>query len=729
MEHSKESTLPISLPQKHELRSDIQGLRAVAIGAVLVFHMWSTWFPLGFLGVDVFFVISGYLMFSILSRRRLNFATSLDFYFRRFRRIVPLYLFLIVSVLIAAILLVHPFDYAQLLNETFPSILYFSNCPAVHGTSYFDLRSNNLFFKHTWSLATELQFYAIVPLIFLIFQFLTGIHIFFTWIFILYIACLSFYRQTFVYTRPDSIHMAPDGRLWQFFAGFIAFIIRDSEVMARFKPMKKSDSNLNFHIKQLLTQILPSVLLVFFLFSTIGVDWPQAMKRVLTVLLTVWLLALSSTQSSSFLTWLPLQKLGDFSYSLYLVHWPIYIMHRYLNPQDYDLDFVAGRDISWTIGCPLIAFSLVVGFVTEELTKRVLIKIKSWTALIAICFGLYFSLAVLIIYIGQRKMFAFDTSPMTKEWSDQVFEEVVLLHQQPDLQISHLESMNLNREITKFGINPMLGNATPVPTSFPVTYASNVYVQKLVGNGTKNIVIIGNSHAVCAIHGVQHYFKDVYANLTLYSALACMLMPMDKQIPDAKPFCLSYMNEVIAALRQWEHKIDIVMIFFGFARVPDYSLEGQDVEQDSTFQFIQSFHSNLSEIARDIVFASNVSMHFKIDQIRIVQQRLHDRKVVGKIGTTRKVAIVFFCCSYPLQEQLTYLPSMRKRFQHLQCSNCIWIQFLDLWCNGREANSFCYSVDPNNHLVYFADYHHVSVYGSLFQAQYLRQLYNQSLVK
>ncbi|KAI6181710.1 hypothetical protein M3Y98_00858300 [Aphelenchoides besseyi] len=552
MENSKQPTLPISLPQKHELRPDIQGLRAVAIGAVLVFHMWSTWFPLGF------FVISGYLMFSILSRRRLNFATALDFYFRRFRRIVPLYLFLIVSVLIAAVLYVHPFDYAQLLNETFPSILYFSNCPAVHGSSYFDLRSNNLFFKHTWSLATELQFYAIVPLVFLMFQFLTGIHIFFTWIFILYIACLSFYRQSFVYTRLDSVHMAPDGRLWQFFAGFIAFLIRDSKLMVRFKSMEKSDSKLKFHIKQLVTQTLPSVLLVFFLFSTFGIDWPQAMKRVFTVMLTVWLLVLSSTQSSSFLTCVTLQKLGDFSYSLYLVHWPIYIMHRYLNPQDYDLDFVAGRDISWTIGCPLIVVSLVVGFVTEELTKRFLTRIRNWTALISTCFGLYFSLAVLIIYIGQHKMFAFDTRPMTKEWSDEVFQQVVLLHEQPDLRISHLESLNLNREITKFGINPMIGNATPVPTTFPVTYAPNVYVQKLV-----NIVIIGNSHAVCAVHGVQRYFKDVYANLTLYSALACMLMPMDKQIPDAKPFCLSYMNEVIAALRQWEHKIDIVMVFFG----------------------------------------------------------------------------------------------------------------------------------------------------------------------
>ncbi|KAI6175583.1 Acyltransferase [Aphelenchoides bicaudatus] len=91
--------IPVVLPS-HLLRNDIQSLRALAIFFVLLFHMWPSKVKFGYLGVDMFFVISGYLIFMLLSRKRpINGSKTLNFYFRRIKRIVPIYLFIVGCVL------------------------------------------------------------------------------------------------------------------------------------------------------------------------------------------------------------------------------------------------------------------------------------------------------------------------------------------------------------------------------------------------------------------------------------------------------------------------------------------------------------------------------------------------------------------------------------------------------------------------------------------------------
>lgn len=100
-----------------KFRLDIQGLRGLAIIAVVLFHMWSHRFKYGYLGVDVFFVISGFLMATLLDRQRPTKLAILNFYFRRLKRILPLYLTTILVILVVAVLLMHPFDYSQLLGK------------------------------------------------------------------------------------------------------------------------------------------------------------------------------------------------------------------------------------------------------------------------------------------------------------------------------------------------------------------------------------------------------------------------------------------------------------------------------------------------------------------------------------------------------------------------------------------------------------------------------------
>lgn len=150
-------------------RNDIQGLRALAVLAVIAFHYEPTWLPAGYVGVDVFFVISGYLMATILqSRKAANnycFSDTLRyFYSSRLRRIAPAYYFMLLVVLSAAVILFIEADFAT-FHEGLEKALYFTSNHYFSGFGdYFAPAVHEQPLLHTWSLAVEMQFYLLFPL-------------------------------------------------------------------------------------------------------------------------------------------------------------------------------------------------------------------------------------------------------------------------------------------------------------------------------------------------------------------------------------------------------------------------------------------------------------------------------------------------------------------------------------------------------------------------------------
>jgi len=165
-------TFQSTLARSSQYRPDIDGLRAVAVLSVLFFHTKISGFTGGFVGVDVFFVISGYLITSIIARDMFqgNFS-FLAFYERRMRRIFPALFFLVfTSTLIAAVLLA-PSDFlafakTMIATTCFLSNFYFLNHAA--GGGYFANLSNLQAHLHTWSLAVEEQFYLLFPALLLV---------------------------------------------------------------------------------------------------------------------------------------------------------------------------------------------------------------------------------------------------------------------------------------------------------------------------------------------------------------------------------------------------------------------------------------------------------------------------------------------------------------------------------------------------------------------------------
>ena len=147
-------------------RAEIDGLRAIAVISVIIYHLNENWLPGGFLGVDIFFVISGFLITGIIiTEIQQNSFSFKQFYIRRIKRIYPAFITVIalVSFIASAIFIYN--DFNQLRKTIELATIFLSNFYLGLTQGYFDLSANENPVLHIWSLAVEEQYYLIFPLI------------------------------------------------------------------------------------------------------------------------------------------------------------------------------------------------------------------------------------------------------------------------------------------------------------------------------------------------------------------------------------------------------------------------------------------------------------------------------------------------------------------------------------------------------------------------------------
>lgn len=295
-------------------RHDITGLRAIAALAILVFHI-DPRFSGGFIGVDIFFVISGYLITRNVwpSLKNQDFEFS-SFYAKRFRRLFPAY----ASVLICSFIIMVSYGLNSEITHfgasALSSLFYFSNVYFYSVSDYFapQMQLNPLL--HTWSLSVEEQFYLVFPAFLLFCSKIgnKGIRFF------IVIGLLSFlFSQLLLELSPSaSFYMSPS-RFWQFMVGGMLAI-------AHFR-ISKANVALAISISSYL------VLILCFVFYTENIAFP-GFYATFPTLATVGLLLAGTTHHS--LTWLlsnPICRFfGNISYSLYLVHWPVIVFYKLL---------------------------------------------------------------------------------------------------------------------------------------------------------------------------------------------------------------------------------------------------------------------------------------------------------------------------------------------------------------------------------------------------------------
>jgi peptidoglycan/LPS O-acetylase OafA/YrhL len=304
-------------------RPDIDGLRAVAVLSVIVFHIWKESLPGGFVGVDIFFVISGFLITrNILIDLERGKFSILDFYRRRVKRIAPALLVVVLISLVAAQLLLLPEDTKSTAQSAVWSLLSLANVYfwLYQDTSYFSADSGTIPLLHLWSLGVEEQFYIIWPLLLLLAFRPARRKSFFWWAIL--IAMLSFVLGEVLFAvAPSFVYYMLPTRAGELLIGALAAII----------VLRGAEQRLPATIVGFMAPA-GLMLLAFSLFLLSEAQVFPGLRALLPTIGT-FLLILAGQHGanpiSRLLTLRPLVWIGLISYSAYLWHWPLLAFFRY----------------------------------------------------------------------------------------------------------------------------------------------------------------------------------------------------------------------------------------------------------------------------------------------------------------------------------------------------------------------------------------------------------------
>lgn len=295
------------------MRNDIQGVRAIAVLAVIIFHANKAWLPGGFVGVDIFLVISGFLITSIILRQtELGHFSLKDFYLGRLKRIVPAYIVLLVAVAAVMSVLLTPADF-NFFKQSLNAALYFNSNHYFAGFGdYFAPSAHELPLLHTWSLAVEMQFYLILPLLLALIP--VRLH---KWL----LPALVVLVTTYV-----GYHLAEPGIRQATYFSLLArtpeFLVGSS--LAVLKP--------SVIIPPRLASFLAWIGLALVISSLVWIDESRTFPGWIALLPCLGASLMIASQHglvSRLLSTRPMVWIGGLSYSLYLWHWPVLAGIRY----------------------------------------------------------------------------------------------------------------------------------------------------------------------------------------------------------------------------------------------------------------------------------------------------------------------------------------------------------------------------------------------------------------
>lgn len=334
--------------QKLEYRPDIDGLRAIAVLAVVFCHTFPDFFVGGFIGVDVFFVISGYLIsliiFIDLDKNNGRFGFS-DFYQKRIRRIFPALILVLSTILLAGSIELFSDEFEQLGKHVWASSVFISNFILWRESGYFDNAADLKPLLHLWSLGVEEQFYIAWPFVVALCwkrkNFLTV-----ACILIVVSLLLNLWR---IHKFPVETFFLPFARVWELLAGsMLAYATYlNKATLSRIQN--------NTDLSNVLSLIGVAMLLLPILLLTRGNSYPG-----IYAFLPVFGALLLLTTHTSYINRSLLGKgwivyLGKISYPLYLWHWPLLSFLHIFNKTDITFKLIAVL-ISFALAAATYAF-------------------------------------------------------------------------------------------------------------------------------------------------------------------------------------------------------------------------------------------------------------------------------------------------------------------------------------------------------------------------------------
>lgn len=351
----------------------IDGLRAVAVAAVVAYHAGATWLPGGFLGVDVFLVISGFLITSLLLAE-LRASGRIDlprFWLRRARRLLPA-VFLMIAVVLAVMLLLHPDEVGRLRGATAASLLYVMNWYQVlTEQSYFEQFARPSVLQHLWSLALEEQFYLLWPPVMAV-----GITLFgrrrLLWG-VLAGAAGSAALAAVLWAPgvdPSRIYYGTDTRAAPLLAGVALAFLWPAARLARARTERR----------WALDAIgVAAALALAGLMLSVG-ELDRALYQggfLVTGIVTALLLAVVAHPASrvgAALALAPLVWLGVRSYGIYLWHWPVIMLTRPERDVPFDGPALVALRLGLTVGIAALSYR----YVEQPFRRHGFAGVRAW---------------------------------------------------------------------------------------------------------------------------------------------------------------------------------------------------------------------------------------------------------------------------------------------------------------------------------------------------------------
>ncbi len=365
-----------------EYRSDIDGLRALAILPVVLFHAGVTGFAGGYIGVDIFFVISGFLITSIILKEiEAGTFSLLHFWERRIRRIVPVLFFILCSVTIVAYFLVlYPVDFISYGQALFAQSIFIANIFFMRQYDYFAGPAEAMPLLHTWSLSVEEQFYLLLPLLLVTLIFISRRLI----VPVLAGLLLVSFAYSFFLVNLNPLES------FQFFISGIWGGATNTTAGFYFLPARAwellTGSLLACGIivirNNILSEFLSVLGLLLIIFSVIYTDVTKPFPGVWALLPVIGtgLIISANTHSDTFtkrlLSFPAFVSVGLISYSLYLWHWPLIVFAKIIFTQFTQIVLLG-----------TLAFTFVLSILTyryiEQPFRRSNILKKTWQVYLA----------------------------------------------------------------------------------------------------------------------------------------------------------------------------------------------------------------------------------------------------------------------------------------------------------------------------------------------------------
>lgn len=394
--------------------SYIDGIRGIAVLSVMFFHANYNFFKGGFLGVDIFFVLSGFLILaSIVNGIDNNQFSFMKFYNKRFFRIVPAALFTLLIVLLLGLMILLPEELENLSKNIFSVFFLNSNILAANSIDYFGIGVEFMPIIHYWSLSIELQFYIFSP--FFVYLFLKNRNEKLLLIFLLIVLIVSITYASL----PNGIsnnekYFSSFMRLWEFALGASTFMV--------VRLFNNHISNINLEVKNLLLFLAIMLILISFVVFDNSFNVPGIATLIPTIGVSL-LLMLTNDKSiiGKILSFYPLKFIGIISFSVYLVHQPVFAFYRIIN--DKDFEFIESLF--------LIILVIIISILSWSLIEKPFqSNRKEFKNMKFIIIALLMVVLVLISYKGMHKdlpqfnlnknvekhlFFRYDNNPMIKE--------------------------------------------------------------------------------------------------------------------------------------------------------------------------------------------------------------------------------------------------------------------------------------------------------------------------